>query len=508
MEKEEALKKACSDLEAKKRKIEDEDKAQQDPSDPESTTSSLTISSSSTRHRPDNNNNVKSNSGDAGNTTTNNISNKKKEKEKVAHDLKNDNGATSSTGSNTDDKEKCQTETSNSTNHKKARLSSHVSSLSSSGSSGDNGCGSGKQDQARGVMLSSVSDITDSNKGGSSSEGNRSGSSQRSTSVECQHGDTDSGEYESAGGGTGTVSSDAAVARGQDNHGHETCHADVVITKNRKRKTNIINDDSEFIDVSTQKKEEASSLETSFQLDYEEVFLRSNVPQILATTSGRIVAWNDFFLKITGLKSEEVERLTFFSLVQPNRLSSLFEIVAAALRSGTAQDPNALNEGTSNGVSEISTTSEIDETVRVANTDTSNDMNAGNDMNADNDQEKQNKSVSKRNWNYSAITLPCISFQPSDQTQPKIVNIKINETAMEGSKEVNDKQDDLLQKSDEPNPLYITVTLMTDDDPRKRCFHCVFTDCSGTNGSLGSITPDLLSMLFTKQHLSKMSKDN
>lgn len=37
---------------------------------------------------------------------------------------------------------------------------------------------------------------------------------------------------------------------------------------------------------------------------------------------------------------------------------------------------------------------------------------------------------------------------------------------------------------------------MADEDPRKRCFHCVFTDCPGTNGALGSITPELLAMLF------------
>jgi hypothetical protein len=37
---------------------------------------------------------------------------------------------------------------------------------------------------------------------------------------------------------------------------------------------------------------------------------------------------------------------------------------------------------------------------------------------------------------------------------------------------------------------------MNDKDPRKRCFHCVFTNCPGTNGALGSITPELLASLF------------
>ena len=37
---------------------------------------------------------------------------------------------------------------------------------------------------------------------------------------------------------------------------------------------------------------------------------------------------------------------------------------------------------------------------------------------------------------------------------------------------------------------------MSDDDPRKRCFHCVFSNCTGTNGTLGILTPDLLASLF------------
>lgn len=39
---------------------------------------------------------------------------------------------------------------------------------------------------------------------------------------------------------------------------------------------------------------------------------------------------------------------------------------------------------------------------------------------------------------------------------------------------------------------------MDDKDPKKRCFHCVFTNCRGTNGALGSITPNLLASLFAK----------
>ncbi len=47
-------------------------------------------------------------------------------------------------------------------------------------------------------------------------------------------------------------------------------------------------------------------------------------------------------------------------------------------------------------------------------------------------------------------------------------------------------------------PLPKQATLMDDKDPQKRFFHCVFTNCRGTNGALGSITPKLLASLFAK----------
>lgn len=43
------------------------------------------------------------------------------------------------------------------------------------------------------------------------------------------------------------------------------------------------------------------------------------------------------------------------------------------------------------------------------------------------------------------------------------------------------------------------VTLMYDEDPRKRCFHCVLTDSPGTKGELGVVTPELLETLFSSR---------
>lgn len=78
--------------------------------------------------------------------------------------------------------------------------------------------------------------------------------------------------------------------------------------------------------------DELTSTDPDFVLDYEEVFLNSNLPQLLASTAGRIIAWNSFFLKVTGMTEGEIEGATIFSLVKPSKLSNLFEIVAASLK--------------------------------------------------------------------------------------------------------------------------------------------------------------------------------
>ena len=43
---------------------------------------------------------------------------------------------------------------------------------------------------------------------------------------------------------------------------------------------------------------------------------------------------------------------------------------------------------------------------------------------------------------------------------------------------------------------------MFDDNPKKRCLHCILTDVPGTNGAVGSVTPELLSILFSKQQFA------
>jgi hypothetical protein len=225
-EKEEAVKKARCDLEAKRQKMED-DKAQQDPSDPESTTSSLTLSSSSNKDAMA--------SGEDNDKMQDDVNNKREGTE-IGEDV--------------------------SRVAKKPRLESAESNLSMSSSSGTgekgiDGVNMVKFDQA----VSSVSDMTDSNKGSSES---------KSDDTQSNNVNETYTQAESR-----TVESDAAIVYGQDNASAIETHSDIVV-HGRKRSARV----SKGFD----------SLGRTFQLDYEEVFLRSNVPQLLATPQGRIIA--------------------------------------------------------------------------------------------------------------------------------------------------------------------------------------------------------------------------
>ena len=146
--------------------------------------------------------------------------------------------------------------------------------------------------------------------------------------------------------------------------------------------------------------------------------------------------------------------MTIFSLVRPEKLGSFFEIVAAALRTDEEEDRKGAGS----------------ETSALTNSD------GGKGGSSDS---------SERQWDYAAMTLPCIDFPTMKKRQ-----------ASEPTKHTD--------------PLFVTITLMADEDPKKRCFHCVFTDCPGTNGALGSITPELLALLFTtpapKRKKSKSSR--
>jgi len=167
---------------------------------------------------------------------------------------------------------------------------------------------------------------------------------------------------------------------------------------------------------------------------------------------------------------EEVACLTIFSIVRADKLSALFEIVA-----------DALEKSSSHSVASTSKESLSSEY-------------------------RSEKSKVRRDLNYEALTLPCISF-PSRYKRP----LKDNE--------------------DIPIPLYMTVsvgpffkhfctdiflrfrfshhvsqvTLMFDEDPRKRCLHCIFTDNPGTKNSIGAVSADLLALVLSKENCRNKS---
>lgn len=337
-EKEEAVNKAKLDLQMRERKVE-EDKAMQEPrSDPESVMSSLTSST-----------------GESGDSRIASGRARKVSSE-VSSEENGSRKRKSSSGSIAD----C---TANKRNRKNKTSDKHCSESSGE----EQGClTSNGRVGSLDKTASSVSDITDSNKGSSKSTRDTQNCNQRLDE------DDESGTPSSL-----SASSSAAVVKGHDRSNPHTRHADVVV-KGR------------HVERKHKPSSEATSMEESFVLDYEEVFLKSNVPQVLATTAGRIVAWNDFFLKATGILRSGAKGLTIFSLVKQEKLSNLFEIVAKALR----KDPPS--------------------SVRRA-------------------KDKESENAEGPQWDYEAMTLPCIEFPLSKEhsergklADPLYITVSVN----------------------------------------------------------------------------------
>ncbi|KAL3904684.1 MAG: hypothetical protein SGILL_009972 [Bacillariaceae sp.] len=418
-EKEEEVEKLKNDLEMKKRKIE-EKAAQDSRSDPESVTSSLT--SDTTRSRSSGN----SSSGDNQSTVC------EDKKRKPNDDDDGDNESSSDRGMK----------------HKKPRLGEAATEESSgegksgTGSgSGGSGSGNGKSTQGYsiGKTVSTISDLTDSNRGSSC---NNSGSATGS-------GETDEVPEREGGGNPSSrsISSDAAVASEKTSRGRHSGHKDVVFNNDKRSRK--------------RPPTEVTSLERNFELDYKEVFDMSNIPQLIATTSGKIISWNECFVKATGYRKSEIERLTIFSLVRPDKLSNFFDIVGAALRPHDENELEKEEESKAESISTCPTESEKtgDESKESAKSE---------------DSDSKPASLPVRLMDYKTITLPCVDFP-----------------AMKKRNQAISDSDSLI------DPLTVTATLMGDKDVRKRCFHCVFTNCRGTDGALGSITPELLASLFS-----------
>lgn len=646
-DKENVNEKLNSELDEKRLKLErenEENAMQEGRSDPESVTSSLTsdTTTSTARHKQE-----EETSGESG--TKRKLSNNSNQEGVSSGDDSNNNNDPNDNGNN----KKHRITSSEATTEDSSGDDNRGGSGTGSGSgysrtesgSGRSGSGSGEISKT----ISSVSELTDSNRGSSSNNSGSGGGISDYVPTEQDSREFTSGNREDNGpdqNSTSSISSDAAVASEKTSRDRNTGHKDVVFNNDKRMSRK-------------RPPEEVTSLERTFELNYEEVFHKSNIPQLIASTSGKIVTCNKCFSKATGYRKSEIERMTIFSLVKPENLANFFEIVAAALRpedeeivkgknnsadmivdssnnstslnasgedlsgrgtvicsnnqkhgvidddeiqlkkdeelcakseegiesesivsrnsiaeesitnategrvtnkidvynvsrnstneenssysteeggaikidtENTSRNPaneevnsnateeegaikpdtddacrNSTNEETSSSCTECEGTNKnnsgtsnegpksTEEWGAEKTSSLSKENHKSSSLNGEEGEKKEepdtylDESLSNRLLNYTAMTLPCIDFPAM---------IKRNQAAVESNSVI-------IQ------PLHITVTLMSDKDPRRQCFHCVFTNSKGTNGSLGIITPELLASLFAKpQRNSDRRKKN
>jgi PAS domain-containing protein len=337
-EKEDAVETLKSELEVKKRKIEEDKSAQESRSDPESVTSSLTSDTNGTQRH----------------SRSNASSSNKKQK------LTQPNKQVNTTSS-----------------HMLGVSTTEDESSGSSSGGGEDRSSRGRSAQGYSVDktdATGVSDMTDSNNNTSSSNTSGSGSASGSGKTESLNGEQCEPSAKS-------ISSDAAVASEVSSHGHQEGehqhnHKDVVVNHGKRSRHH-------------RPPEEPTPMDKNLGLDYEEIFSMSNIPQLIATTSGKIVTWNQSFLKVMGLRRSEVERMTIFSLVKPEMLSNFFEIVSHALK---------------------------EETPSKSDTDSNDDAETGGAATEDKageemlECEEGASTVTSGRTNYAAMTLPCVDF--------------------------------------------------------------------------------------------------
>ncbi len=250
-EKEDQLEKTKADLALRAQKLKEEQGYQGSRSDPESVTSSLTAFST-------NSSNVVTNTPD---DPKKNDQNKPNPLQSAQSETSSDKPNPSQSETSSSDKPNpSQSEVSPDQTPKKQVIDDGSGTSSDSGHKGTH--------IAVNKMSSSISDMTDSNKG--SSDGKTSTATElKATLVTASEGCSQrSGEVE--------VSSTAAVVSGIGSQKHGHTHADVVVkTGQRPRKR--------------KRHHEPTSLDEDFVLNYQEVFMTSNVPQIISTLAGRII---------------------------------------------------------------------------------------------------------------------------------------------------------------------------------------------------------------------------
>ena len=187
--------------------------------------------------------------------------------------------------------------------------------------------------------------------------------------------------------------------------------------------------------------EETRLRDETFGRDYEFLFIRSHVPQIIADSAGTIIAWNDAFLHLCGSQHSDMEsmhkRLTIFGIVRLDYLSKTFEVFSQALCSNRDAGGHATKAWN-----------------RCVVTDNESDA------------------------MYWSCTFPCVkSFPQAWRQQQQQLNLAPQEST---------------------SPVrYLTITLMDDEDPARRHFHGMLTEHFIADSDQPTCGTELLSRLFS-----------
>lgn len=136
------------------------------------------------------------------------------------------------------------------------------------------------------------------------------------------------------------------------------------------------------------------------------------------------------------MNKRDIGRLTIFSIVQSDQLSTLYKMVARALAEQHVA-PNTSSSGSASA-SGFSCKENVIST-------------------------KPQGVGNGEEW--QVVTLRCVRF-PSGKNE------------------------------DEDCPLFLTITLMGDASRDQRCFHCTLTDTPNDEGQFGTVSPKLLAKMF------------
>lgn len=205
---------------------------------------------------------------------------------------------------------------------------------------------------------------------------------------------------------------------------------------------------------------------------FESSFRASLVPQIIANSDGRIKAWNNAFLQLSGYSDQAVTKyLSIFCMADQAFLPKLFDLFSSVLRENepppdtSSHDDSEKHEATYGDPTQrehklspsrrnqLAWSSKLSKIVYY---DEKNLFDNQKHPNYD-----SNTSKKRRKFGYSSLTIPCRQFRTTD----RFYNMK--------------------------------VTYMSDWDPTRRCFHCTLSPIQNADSesqSRGSIINEPISI--------------